>query len=420
MGAHAPLSPSAAHRWLICPGSVVLCDGIPDEGSEFAAEGTAAHELAEGCLSLGIEPNDLIHSAPAKNGIPFTSEMKEYVGQYVQYVRTLFSAPGAGFAVEQKVDMQDYVPDCWGTADVVGVIPIPETPGQHELAVIDLKYGRGVRVDAEGNPQLLLYALGAYQQLALVYNIVRIRMVVHQPRLDHVDEDVIPREVLDAFSARANLLAKRVEEARKASKTLPIEAWSDAYLRPDNKACRWCRAAPACPKLAAHVSETVGIDFDDETPDAELCGPPAPAEFFGKRMRAIPLIENWIKAVRAEVERRLLAGEPVQGFKLVQGRLGPRQWTDESAVEEYLRKTVRLRIEDAYDLKLISPTSAEKLRKAGILGERQWTRLQTHITRVEGPPSVAPESDKREALVVTRPSVDDFADETPAATAVSS
>jgi hypothetical protein len=300
------------------------------------------------------------------------------------------------------------------------VRPIPESAGQYELAVIDLKYGRGVRVDAEDNPQLLLYAVGAHQQLSLVYDIARIRVVVHQPRLDHVDEDVITPAELDAFAALANLAAERVEEARAATKTMPLEEWDEAYLQPSEDACRWCRAAPKCTKLAAHVAETVGLDFDVETPEVELPWAGTPAEFLGKLMKALPLIENWARAVRAETERRLLGGESVQGYKLVQGRLGPRQWTDEIAVEEYLRKTVRLKVEDAYDLKLISPTSAEKLRKAGTLGERQWTRLQAHITRVEGQPSVAPESDKREAFVVTRPSVDDFADETPAATAVSS
>jgi len=136
----------------------------------------------------------------------------------------------------------------------------------------------------------------------------------------------------------------------------------------------------------------------------------------GRHLALVPLIEAWAKAVRAEVERRLLDSTPVAGWKLVRGRLGPRQWSDDEAVAQYLRKTVRLPIDEAYDLKLISPTSAERLFKAGKLGSRQWERLQAHVTRVEGQPSVAPESDEREAFVVVKPSADDFVDESPSTT----
>jgi hypothetical protein len=140
-------------------------------------------------------------------------------------------------------------------------------------------------------------------------------------------------------------------------------------------------------------------------------GPGASSHRQGVRWTNLKPVEAWAKAVRAEVERRLLDAIPVPGWKLVRGRLGPRQWSDDGAVAQYLRKTVRLPIDEAYDLKLISPTSAEKLFKAGKLGARQWERLQPHITRVEGQPSVAPESDEREPFVVAKPSADDFADE---------
>ena len=122
----------------------------------------------------------------------------------------------------------------------------------------------------------------------------------------------------------------------------------------------------------------------------------------------IDLIEDWCKAVRAEAERRLLAGQPVPGWKLVQGKKGARQWADAKAAEDAL-KSMRLKPDDMYEMKLISPTTAEKLYKAGTIGPRQWPHLQGLITQSEGKPHVAPESDSRPALVVT-PVVEEFAD----------
>ena len=129
-------------------------------------------------------------------------------------------------------------------------------------------------------------------------------------------------------------------------------------------------------------------------------------------MAAVDLIEDWCKAVRAEVERRLLAGVPVPGYKLVEGRRGSRSWASKEEAEATL-KSMRLKVEEMYDLSLISPTSAEKLAKAGTIGPRQWPKLQGLITQSNGKPSVAPESDKRPALVMTPPA-DEFDDLTTA------
>jgi hypothetical protein len=130
----------------------------------------------------------------------------------------------------------------------------------------------------------------------------------------------------------------------------------------------------------------------------------------GMKMDALPLIEDWCKAVRAKVEAELFAGRPVPGYKLVQGKKGNRQWTSKEEAEAML-KGFKLKVEEMYDLKLISPTSAEKLAKATppVIGPRQWPKLSAYITQAEGSPSVAPESDKRPALVVT-PVADAFED----------
>jgi len=412
---HARLAPSAASRWMRCPGSVPFVESLnlPSDDNEFTREGTAAHELGEICLLMGVDPDHPDLPTAAENGVPFTDDMREHVGTYVDYVRRVFAAPGSRAEVEQRVDMRAVVPECWGTADVIGLAPLPE--GDTELVVIDLKYGRGVRVNAQGNEQLRLYAVGAYFA-RLGHDIQKIRTTVHQPRLDHVDNEVLTPTELVEFSNLATAAAEQVRLATAAQKQgQSLRPW----LHASDEACRWCPAKAVCPELRSKIEAEVGADFDALDPrDATLALPDerTPIGMLGRHLALVPLIEAWAKAVRAEVERRLLDSTPVAGWKLVRGRLGPRQWSDDEAVAQYLRKTVRLPIDEAYDLKLISPTSAERLFKAGKLGSRQWERLQAHVTRVEGQPSVAPESDEREAFVVVKPSADDFVDESPSTT----
>jgi hypothetical protein len=164
------------------------------------------------------------------------------------------------------------------------------------------------------------------------------------------------------------------------------------------------------------VASTVALESyaasPEEFADMGVANPKAEddAEWLGACLTKVDLIEDWCKAIRAEAERRLLAGDKVPGFKVVQGKKGNRQWADAKVAEETL-KTMRVKLEDMYDFKLISPTTADKLAKAGTIGPRQWPKLQSLITQNEGKPHVAPESDSRPALVVT-PVVEDFNDVT--------
>jgi len=146
------------------------------------------------------------------------------------------------------------------------------------------------------------------------------------------------------------------------------------------------------------------VDFDAVVPET------ADQDDLARVMANANLIEGWIKAVRAEVERRLLAGEPVKGYKLVQGKRGNRMWANPEDAEAAL-KAMRIKHDQMYDYKLASPTSIEKLAKAEEIGPRQWVKIQALITQSEGQPSVAPESDKRPALV-TSAAASDFDDVT--------
>jgi len=198
-------------------------------------------------------------------------------------------------------------------------------------------------------------------------------------------------------------IQQRAETARANIGKDPAEVL-EADLNPGEKQCRFCKAKATCPALTKHVLSTVADDFVDTTePVAPQIEHAAQRNVdnttLGNLLGAVDLVESWCKAIRAKAEAELLAGNPVPGFKLVEGRRGARRWSNEGDVEETM-KSMRLKLEEMYDFTLISPTTAEKLHKAGTIGPRQWPRLQSLITQNEGKPSVAPATDKRPALVI--------------------
>lgn len=394
---HAILSASGAPGWMRCYGKLAMEKGYPESSSKYADEGTAAHEVASMCLEQGQDAAAFCgRLIQIKGGDTWevTDEMAEPVQVYLDTVRGL----GGELMIEQKVDYTRFLFDeghdpaitAYGTSDALVVVGT-------ELIVVDYKHGRGVKVDAEENEQLQLYALGCYDVASLAYDIQTVRLMIIQPRANNISEWTLSVDELLQFGLRAKIAARHAAHQ--------YEGNAEPKLTPGEKQCRWCKAKATCPALGAEVTTIV---------DSRAAGPEEFSNLvvdnaavieghheldLAEAMAKVDLIESWCKAVRGEVERRLLEGKEVEGYKLVQGRRGARAWANPEEAEATL-KGMRLKQEVMYDFKLISPTTADKLAKAGTIGKRQWPKVEALITQADGGPSVAPASDKRPAMLV--------------------
>lgn len=404
MAKHALISPSAFHRIGYCPASVVLSRNTPDVSSEFAEEGTRAHRMAE--LALQLRARTPEEDAEWLELIK-DDEMREAVAQYVSQIRAFKPETLDFFKIECRLPLEPVTTekDAFGTADCLLI------EGK-TLHVFDLKYGKGVRVEAKGNPQLIIYALAAlaeYDPDGLWYDIDSVKLHIVQPRMENYSTAEYPRETLEEqgvnvvkhSSERALYLVDHPESIRIGHPFLCKGGAKGDFATPNEDICRFCKAKAKCPVLSAQVAETVDADFEvldkaDPVEPAELTVPSDPQRL-AKAWRYLPVIRMWCDAVEASVYSRMQAGETIEGYKLVAGRAGPRKWSDAKAAEEIVRKA--LTVAQAYDRKVISPTTAEKYHKSGEIGPKHWAQLEALITRAEGKPIVVADSDPRPSLV---------------------
>ena len=419
--AHAKLSPSGAERWMNCPGSVVLEADCAASTSEYADEGTAAHALAALCLTeqkdakafqgrrfavvngvywpghaAPIPPKLKGHDEEIVRHFDIDEDMVDYVQTYLANVRQ-YAAEGA-LLVEVALPLAHLTGEegAQGTGDAV----IFADEGE-ELQLHDLKYGRGKTVSPVRNKQLMTYGLAALVLAELTgHNVKRVRLVIHQPRVISAPQEwCLPIEELLALANEIGAAAALCDLAQTYQ-----GKWSELhekYLRPSDEACQWCNAKAVCPAKAQQMQEFVEASFEALVGDSPV-GIPNPetlAERLGLKLDCVSQIEGACKAVRSEAERRLVNGEavpsPSGGYKLVQGKKGPRQWMDPLAAEASL-KSMRLKRDEMYNLKVISPTDADKLLSKD--SPKRWASLQDNIRQSGGKLHVAPMADVRPAV----------------------
>lgn len=359
---HAKLSPSAAERWMTCPGSVVLSEGMPQKTSAFAEEGTLAHELAEMLLS----------KTPGTMDVP--AGMLDHVNVYVDHVRSL----GGELQVEQRVKVNDVV---YGTADAV----VWQPEAQH-LHIVDLKYGAGVAVEVEGNLQLKIYALAAL--LTFGYSVRRVTATIVQPRCPHSDGPIrsVTFDAVDLMDFHADLddAVRRVAKAQGHGGDVTEPAWSNDNLTPSEKGCRWCLAAPKCPALKTKAQQLAkqvfapGVAYDPEA--------------LAETLDFLPILEGWIKNTREFAYTEAEKGQTIPNWKLVEKR-ATRKWRDDGVVAQSLSAVLDPTF--LYERKLITPAAAEKL-----LSKDQRALLDELCVKESSGHTLVHGSDKRPAVQV--------------------
>ena len=361
---HSLLSASGAHRWLNCPPSAVLESREPDALSAAAEQGTAAHALAEWKLRRAL------HQAPAfkPESDWIDTEMEHLTDDYVAFVQEHISIAretcgDPQVLIEQRLDFSHIVPGGFGTGDCL-IIAEPK------LQIIDLKYGQGVLVDAERNPQLMLYALGALHAFGDLYDIETLAVTIYQPRRGNVDTWETSVADLEAWA--------ETEVKPKAE----LAATGEGEFCPGSW-CQFCRIAPTC---RARAQANLALAQHEFAPPAELTD----AEIADVLTR-IPQLKTWAADVEAyALAQAVNQGKTWDGFKLVVGR-SIRKYTDENAVAEAAEAAGYT---DIYDRRLITLTAMERL-----MGKTTFNEvLGGLVVKPVGKPTLVPDTDKRSAL----------------------
>ena len=359
---HALLSASSAHRWLACPASAVAAEAYPNEQTEFTREGTLAHEVAE------VVAREQLRPETGRDGFApeVTQEMLDCAAGYRDYIQEQTKSDSAAVLLEQRVDFSPWVPDGFGTCDCI--ILQDDT-----MTVIDYKYGQGVPVSAEGNPQLRLYALGALNDYGIAVDVQKVEMHIYQPRINNVSADTITA-------------AELLEWAEKTMKPIAQKAAKGKGGYSAGPHCRFCPHAGRCRELTKTCTEFV------ETHDLRVAVPVLAPHEVADVLRMLPLISLWAKRINAQAMDTLLGGGAIPGYKVVEGKQGNRQWTDELKVAEALQ-TAGYKPADITETKLLSPAAMDK----AIGKKRVAELLDALMYRTSGAPTIVPETDKRPA-----------------------
>jgi len=396
---HSRLGASSCARWTACPGSVKLIEslGYPNVETRYAAEGTVAHSICENYLRF-----DVPEVAPKDNGqlgekieqgefeIEITQEMIESATTYANLILNDMVAAGlvskgsqrkhpidATFLfIEQQFDLNYISPDLGGTNDAS-----VWNPHTKKLTVYDFKYGKGIPVEAIENKQLMFYALGVINKLRIIPDTIELCIV--QPRCFHEDGPIRRWEL------SYKELQKFEDELSQA-----VIAVKQGNVFESGAHCKWCSAKSVCPKIREQVNEACQMTFAPVETETPVLEPPTvealTIEQISHIMKLIPTVESFIESVQERAKELLNQGVEIPGFKLVQKR-ATRKWVDEDEVRAAFG-------EQAVELKVKSPAQLEK-----IVGKEA---VAEYVTLSEPGVTIAPESDKRQAVVPVQQAFD--------------
>lgn len=357
---HALLSASSSKQWLNCPPSARLCESYEDKGSDFAAEGTAAHTLCEYHVrkALGEKVEN-----PVENLNYYNEEMESCATDYASFIIEIVEELKAQKAcptvlIEQRLDFSKFVPEGFGTGDCIVI-------ANKELHIIDYKHGRGILVEAERNPQMMLYALGAMEIFDPLYDIEIVSMTIFQPRRSNISTFTLTKDEL--YEWAENTLRPSAELAFRGEGEFRCGEW-----------CQFCKAKYDCRKRAEDNLAMAAYEFRDP--------PLLTDEEIEDILSKVDGLVSWVNDIKEHAFRSALSGKTWKGWKLVEGR-AVRKYVNEDAVAEKVSSAGY----DPYEKKVLSLTEMQKL-----LGKTKFEELLGDlIIRPQGKPTLVPATDKR-------------------------
>ncbi len=378
---HAKLSASGAKKWLHCPGSIAMEAGFPNETSSYAKEGTNAHSLGEAKIRLAIKELTKAKYAKAIKDLEITEDMESYTDDYRDFVLERFYAakvktPDAVLLLEQRLDFSHWVPDGFGTGDCVIV-------ASGYLEIIDLKYGAGVVVPVEDNPQLRLYALGAVEAWDYLYGIEEVTMTIYQPRRDNISTETIGADELYLW---AEWVKERAELANGGSEDCVAGCHCDDGF---------CKARPVCRAYADSCNQLAALDF--KRPNL------LNAEEISEVLELSGRLVKWAELVKAYALDEAKQGMKFPGYKLVEGRSSRSFSVSEGVILGVLRGS-ELNEENAMVHKLRTVADMEK-----VYGKKEFEQvLGQYVVKEAGSPTLVPITDKRPEIGSAASAAEDF------------
>lgn len=368
---HALLSPSSSERWISCPPSVRMSEGIEEKPSEYAAEGTAAHSLCEYKLRelLGYEQLDI-----RENLDYYNKEMEDCTEEYRNYINELLAEHDGRkplMFVEQRVDFSRFVKEGFGTSDCIII-------DNDTIFIIDFKYGTGVKVDALNNSQMMIYAIGALEMFDGIFDINHVVMTIFQPRLNNIS----------TFEMTKDELYNWAFDILKPAADMAYQGAGDFKC---GEHCRFCKAKSNCRARAEYNLKLAQYDFKMQATleDIEI------ESLLGK----LDMLIDWAEDIKTYALDQAVQGKKWRGYKIVEGRSN-RKYTDEKAVADMVTKAGY----DPYEKKVLGITAMSKL-----LGKKKFEELLSGLVeKPQGKPTLVLESDARPEMNIAANAAKDF------------